>query len=127
MDKPEIVERYREAIALQNKYKKLAESMKPEIKELLEATGGFDNLYYQERRKTIYNEDVIYNWISKTYPQFLDELTKKTVDLDKFGEFVKLKHISLDSFPEDASYEDVSYAISTTPKKEKPADAEASE
>lgn len=116
--RPSIVDEYREKSAQFNKLKNEIEKMKPEIKQILDETGGFNDLYYQTRGTSKFHEDIIYDWIAKDYPEYLKDLTKKTVDLDKFGEYIKLKKIDGAKMPDEAAYIVYSTAIMTKPKKE---------
>lgn len=120
--RPSIVDEYREKTAQFNALKKDIDKLKPEIKRIIDETGGFDDLYYQTRGKAKYHEDLIYDWIAKTYPDFLEDITKKTVDLEKFGEYVKLKKIDGSKIPEEAAYIEYSTAIMTKPKKKEEED-----
>ena len=117
--RPEIVDKYRELVVESNKLKAQADKLKPEVKSLIEETGGWNDCYLQRKEITKYHEDIIYDWLLKTYPQYASELSKVTIDIEKFGNYVKMKKIPMDSLPESLYSVEESFSLCTTPKKEK--------
>jgi len=88
--RPSIVDQFRNAVIESNRLKAVAEKLKPEIKTLLEETGGWDDCYFLTKEIVTWHEDVLYDWLCEEYPDLAPSLSKKTVDLEKLGEAVKL-------------------------------------
>lgn len=121
MDRPKIVDEYREACLQKNLLDKKIEELKPEIKNILNETGGYNDLYYQDRTKTVYHDDLIFQFLQDNYPDHVEALTKKTVDIDKLGEYTKLGLIDLSELPPEAASVETTQSICTKAKKEKDA------
>ena len=117
--RPEIVDQYRNAKLEENRQKAIAEKLKPKIKELLEETGGWDDLYLQPAEKVTWHEEVLYDWVAEKYPEFLPQLTKKVVDVEELGRLVKLGWIDDNTMPDNASTLQTTYSIQTKPRKKK--------
>jgi len=117
--RPEIIDKYRQLTVESNRLKAEAEKLKPEVRKLIEETGGWNDCYLQRKETTEYHEEVIYDWLKTAYPQYVEELSKVTIDLEKFGNYVKMKKIPMSSLPDSLFSVKESFSLCTTLKKEK--------
>jgi len=117
--RPEIVDQYRNAKLEENRQKAIAEKLKPKIKELIEETGGWDDLYFQPAEKIVWHEEVLYDWVAAKYPEFLPQLTKKVIDVEELGRLIKLEWIDDKTMPNNAYTTSTTFSIQTKPRKKK--------
>lgn len=118
MERPSEVDDYIKWTKTANEAKKKVEELKPKIKEILNESDGFKDCYFQKVTKTIWHEDILYDWIQREHPELLDEVSKITVDIDKLGKLLKKGKLKRDTIPYDCVGEEVSYSICTRERKE---------
>lgn len=97
--RPNNVTRYLELTREINKLSKEQKSLRPEVLTFLEETGGDDEIYLNSKTKTTWHEDVIYDWVKDNYPSLLSEVSKVTVDLEKFSTLIKSGKIDASKVP----------------------------
>jgi hypothetical protein len=116
MDRPQELVDYRNFVIEKNKLEAKIKKLRPRVGELLEESGGYDDLYLMKVEKIEYHEDVIYDWLTKEYPDIVSDVSKITVDIDKFGELIKKGIIAASDVPEHCVSWNVQWHVKTTPK-----------
>jgi hypothetical protein len=114
--RPAAIDKYLQISQDLNRLKKEKESLRPEVFKILNETGGFEDVYIGSRTTTTWNEDVIYEWLSKNHPDLIPELSKVTVDIEKFAHCVRTGIISQDSLPLDIFNQETTQEIRTARK-----------
>lgn len=118
MEIPPEVSEYRKLALEKNQIDAKLKKLRPNIMEILNETGGFEDfLYLTPVEKTTWHDDILYEWISKTYPDLAPKVAKSVVDWDKLGEFAKLGLVDIDDIPLYCRTVEKTYSIQTRKKK----------
>lgn len=103
--RPSFIDRYIEVTKEINSLKAEQSKLRPQVLTALEESGDQSDIGILLKTRTTWHEDLIYDWIANYYPDYLEDLTKKTVDLEKFGSYIKEKKIDSSSLPLEVSTE----------------------
>lgn len=118
MNRPILIDEYKaNAVEINNKQKRNKE-IKNEVLKILDETGGWDDIYIQEKNKFDHNDDLVYEWVIKDYPWLTKDLTKQTIDWDKFNHFLKLGKLDISKAPPGCfSFGTEATIVSNRPRK----------
>lgn len=117
MDRPRVVDEYREICDRINKLTKLKEKLKPKIRTLIDESGGWDDCYYQESNHTDYIDDNILEWIKKEYPELCDVLILEIVDWVKFKAALNRRDIDIRKMPTNCYVEYKTKSLMTSRRR----------
>lgn len=126
MDRPQELVEYRSLVIEKNKLDARIKKLRPVVGEILEETGGYDDLYLQAVEKAIWHEDVIFDWMKENYPSLVSEVAKMTVDIEKFGELAKRGLLAFEDLPPSCMSTKTEWHVKTTPKKKEEVNEDSS-
>lgn len=126
MDRPQELVEYRSLVIEKNKLDAKIKKLRPVVGELLEESGGYDDLYLQKVEKVVWHEDVIYDWMKENYPALVSEVAKMTVDIEKFGELAKRGLLAFEDLPVSCMSVKAEWHVKTTPKKKEEVNEDSS-
>jgi len=99
MLRPEIIERYKQIVTESAKLEKQQKELREEVIKLIDESGGWDDCFLQIDEKAIYHEDLIYEWVCSTYPEFKEEVRRETLNWEKFKSLLNLGKIDITLIP----------------------------
>ena len=116
MDRPQELIDYRALVIEKNKIESKIKKLRPVVGNLLTQYGDYDDLWMCKVVKPQWHEDIIYDWVKESYPELVDEISKVTVDIEKFSNLVKAGRINPLDVPSTISTDKVEWHVKTTPK-----------
>jgi len=69
------------------------------IKDLLRDPEGFEGLNISKKQIVSWLDDEFYNWVREEFPEYVENVTKKTIDYEKFEDLVKQGKIVYNGIP----------------------------
>ncbi len=127
MDRPQELIEYRSLVIEKNKLDAKIKKLRPVVGELLEESGGYDDLYLQKVEKAVWHEDVIFDWMQENHPALVSEVAKMTVDIEKFGELAKRGLLAFEDLPQSCMTIKTEWHVKTTPKKKEEVNEDSSD
>jgi hypothetical protein len=95
-----VVTNYIDACRAYNQADALKKKLRPEVLSLIKEE-PIPEIELSTRQKIVFNDDEFYAWVSKEFPDQLEELTTKTINYVKFEELYASGKIVYESLPEN--------------------------